>query len=101
MPGVGSHASRRHAGERGGVGDQPDVKMIGGEGLLAKDPTVGIVCIRAALILGRARVLLQKFHAGGLPFAVGWPVCVGRVRVVVGCVRMVVGHACGICFSVS
>ena len=47
-------------GERGGVGDRSDVKMIRGEGLLAKDPTVGIVCIRAALILGRARELLQK-----------------------------------------
>ena len=30
---------------------------------MAKDPTVGIVCIRAALILGRARALLQKCRA--------------------------------------
>ena len=79
-----SHASRRHVDEHGGVGDWLDVKMIRGEGLLAKDLTVGIVCIRAALILGRARVLLQKFHAGRLPSAVGRPVCVRRVRVVVG-----------------
>ena len=80
--------------------------MIGGKGLLAKDPTVGIVCIRAALILGRARALLQKCRACGLPSAAGRPVCVGRacactLHARVGRVRVVVGRAGGIRFSFS
>ena len=89
-----------------GVRDRLDVKMIGGEGLLAKDPNVGIVCIRAALILGRARALLQKCHARGHPSTVGRPMCVDRAcarapRARVGRVRLVVGRAGGIRFSFS
>ena len=94
-----SCASRPHTGECEGVGDLSDVNMIGGKGLLAKDPTIGIVCIRVALILGRARVLLQKCRMRGLPPATGWPMCVGRAcgpRTRVGRIRVVVSRAGGI-----